>query len=314
MKVVISKIFLLFAFLLLLSECTLQHRLYRKGYYVEEISYLKRKRNVKINHNIRDEGLTIKSAYLSKSEKEDDAIVATSKKDYLPKKASDKKLRLEDISNHIKYVLPDDSCGDKIILKTGDEFIVKIIEVSDKEIKYKKCDNPEGPLYTISSSKVYVIEYANGVKEHVISEESERKESNTTKNKSVGVKEQYPASYWLAWVLFGLGIITTFFGGVILLPFASVAARKARRELYQTDKHRARFEMGIIMYYIIGLCTLIMLLLWGGAIVMFAMAPSSSGFGGPALVVMLGIAFLILSLPLFLFVRWFYKSSRPEEL
>ena len=56
-------------------------------------------------------------------------------------------------------------CQDLIIMKNGDEIKSKIIEVLPDVIKYKKTDNIDGPTYTESKSKVFMIKYQNGSKD-----------------------------------------------------------------------------------------------------------------------------------------------------
>lgn len=52
-----------------------------------------------------------------------------------------------------------------IIMKNGDEITVKVTEVSSQSIRYKKFDNPEGPLYTADKNDVFMIKYQNGTKD-----------------------------------------------------------------------------------------------------------------------------------------------------
>jgi hypothetical protein len=54
---------------------------------------------------------------------------------------------------------------DVITKQNGDEINSKIMEVNVDNIKYKKSDNPEGPLYSIPKSEVFMIKYANGTKD-----------------------------------------------------------------------------------------------------------------------------------------------------
>lgn len=50
-----------------------------------------------------------------------------------------------------------------VIVKTDNSTILsKVLEISSTEIKYKKWDNQDGPLYTISRSEVASINYENG--------------------------------------------------------------------------------------------------------------------------------------------------------
>ena len=54
---------------------------------------------------------------------------------------------------------------DNIILKNGSEIRAKVLEVSPGQIKYRRQDNPDGPLYTTGTSDVLLINYANGTKD-----------------------------------------------------------------------------------------------------------------------------------------------------
>jgi hypothetical protein len=51
---------------------------------------------------------------------------------------------------------------DQIVLRSGDVIEAKIKEIGVNEIKYKKCDRPDGPDYTISKRDVLSIKYTNG--------------------------------------------------------------------------------------------------------------------------------------------------------
>ena len=59
-----------------------------------------------------------------------------------------------------------------IIIKTnGDEILSKVIEIDTDKIKYKKFENPDAPLYTISKPEVFMIRYANGTKDVMTKQE-----------------------------------------------------------------------------------------------------------------------------------------------
>lgn len=51
---------------------------------------------------------------------------------------------------------------DTIITRKGEKILGKVLEVSPKEIKYKKVGNNEGPLYVEEKSVVIKIKYSNG--------------------------------------------------------------------------------------------------------------------------------------------------------
>lgn len=51
---------------------------------------------------------------------------------------------------------------DKLYKQNGDMLQVKITEVSDRTIRYKRSDNLEGPVYSINRNEVSKIQYENG--------------------------------------------------------------------------------------------------------------------------------------------------------
>jgi hypothetical protein len=70
---------------------------------------------------------------------------------------------------------------DVIILKdSGDRIQAKVIEVGENDVKYKKFDNQEGPIYTISKAEIDMILYVNGSKD-VFIEEPDKTDSTATK-------------------------------------------------------------------------------------------------------------------------------------
>jgi hypothetical protein len=54
---------------------------------------------------------------------------------------------------------------DMITKKTGEDISAKVLEVTSTEIKYKKTNNLDGPLFSILKSEVLIIRYKNGTKD-----------------------------------------------------------------------------------------------------------------------------------------------------
>ncbi|GAA4392576.1 hypothetical protein GCM10023186_43260 [Hymenobacter koreensis] len=54
---------------------------------------------------------------------------------------------------------------DLLTKRNGDEVQVKVLEVTPTEIRYKRTDNPEGPLFILPRTEVFMIKYANGTKD-----------------------------------------------------------------------------------------------------------------------------------------------------
>lgn len=54
---------------------------------------------------------------------------------------------------------------DKIVMNSGDVVYGKVEEVGVTEIKYKKKENPTGPVYVVLKNDVYSIHYENGTQD-----------------------------------------------------------------------------------------------------------------------------------------------------
>lgn len=51
---------------------------------------------------------------------------------------------------------------DVIVCKDGTSLLGKVTEVTEAEVKYRKADNPDGPLYTLKIADLMRINYENG--------------------------------------------------------------------------------------------------------------------------------------------------------
>ena len=71
---------------------------------------------------------------------------------------------------------------DLITTKKGEDIQTKVLEINTTEVKYKKADNLEGPIYTILKSDILIIRYANGTKD-VFNEEKEVISTKTENSK-----------------------------------------------------------------------------------------------------------------------------------
>ena len=60
---------------------------------------------------------------------------------------------------------------DTLSTRYGESILVKVIEVGTSEVKYKKIDNLNGPVFSILKSDLLVIKYENGTKEDFSKEE-----------------------------------------------------------------------------------------------------------------------------------------------
>jgi hypothetical protein len=51
---------------------------------------------------------------------------------------------------------------DLLTRRNGEEIQAKILEITPEVIKYRRTDNPDGPLISVLKSEVFMIRYANG--------------------------------------------------------------------------------------------------------------------------------------------------------
>lgn len=54
---------------------------------------------------------------------------------------------------------------DLITTKKGEDIQATILEVSTKEVKYKKYNNPDGPTFVLNKSDIVMVRYENGEKD-----------------------------------------------------------------------------------------------------------------------------------------------------
>ena len=54
---------------------------------------------------------------------------------------------------------------DTLSMRTGEKIQVKVIEVGISEVKYKKLDNINGPVFSTLKSDLFTIQYENGSKD-----------------------------------------------------------------------------------------------------------------------------------------------------
>lgn len=57
------------------------------------------------------------------------------------------------------------SAQDLITKKNGEDIKAKILEVNQNEVKYRKWDNLDGPIFTIAKYEILIVRYENGTNE-----------------------------------------------------------------------------------------------------------------------------------------------------
>ena len=132
------------------ASCSVEKRVYRKGYHV--VWNTKRSNEAKKHESIK----SVIPSLTNETLNEELVVSATRESD------------IDVFSRRPVLILNKDTCGDVLLLQNADELKVKILEIDEKTIKYKRCDNIDGPTYSISKTRVALIKYANGIKETVV--------------------------------------------------------------------------------------------------------------------------------------------------
>lgn len=243
--------------LLSISSCSVQKRHYRNGFHVAWLQ--KKSHHQTPAHNAESEKNKLASQNISADEKN---VLAANETD-------DLSLSLNKTN---AYLLPTDTCNDQVLMKNGDMITAKITEVTEEQIKYKRCDNLSGPSYSIGKEKVHSITYSNGVKE-IIEPPSAIKKATKAEDAPAG-KKIYPSQLkWAAFLTF------TPYINYIGIPIGLFLALRARRKiLSQPTLYKGinladyiLFFDAMLVLFIIGLIMIINLLNVGFIIILAAL-------------------------------------------
>jgi hypothetical protein len=204
---------------LVLFSCEVQKRRYSKGFYLSS------------SHRSKHQRLPA-----AESQKTEPSIETSAKKTETPNpvrlQTGEHPAEITSVVNSIGSLLfntkknlvrtPPDSC-DVLLFKDGSEVRSKIIEISPTEIKYKKCDLPDGPVYVTRKSDLFMFTLANGARELIKSEpEAQRPSPNYDQNRYIPPprstpRDTHPAAPLsliaaiLSFMLAYVGLLTSFF-------------------------------------------------------------------------------------------------------
>lgn len=211
-------LFFLTSISIVLHSCTIEKRHYRSGYHVEWKSWGK-------NQLVKAEAKERVSA-ANKTEQAETSL-----------EASVQETIISTVQNVAENKITTSEDCDIIILKNGDEISGVVTEVGLQEIKYKKCNNPDGPSYVLAKNDVFMIKYANGSKDiinpigqqerkSIVTEPSPTYYDNTSappikhNQSSASVSKSQPWALWVAEILYLLACILavdfSFFFGLII--------------------------------------------------------------------------------------------------
>lgn len=150
----------------LLSSCSIQFekRRYTKGYHYSVVKRPKRTGNEVHAGSPKKQPLPVSNplntkldtSLMPRPETPDELLISEKNS---PKITGRKKPAPRIQITPIREV--SDTC-DRIFLKNGDEISAIVEEVSDKQIKYRKCGQEDGPLYILETEDLLHILFTNG--------------------------------------------------------------------------------------------------------------------------------------------------------
>jgi hypothetical protein len=241
--------------LFILASCSVDKRIYRKGYH---IGWLHHKKEIRLHENKTEVAKTI-----SKSEEPVAIEVAFSvnQNNEEPVSASAQKRIVLPSNNRSKLV--DDECGDFINFKKGDVVKAKVLEITPTEIKYRRCDNLNGPLIVVAKNDIYSIKYVNGHEEHFFREVPQSSSSGSDANTINIEKNPHPMAIVVAALAYGcllLWFIPAIIG-LFLVPVAKRAVLRAGNK-YAVEDSLDLIRGATIAFWVVIALTLLLLLLF----------------------------------------------------
>lgn len=139
--------------------------------------------------------------------------------------------------------------------KKGEEIKVKVLEITNTEVKYKKFDNVNGPTYTVDKSEISFIKYENGT-----IEKFDEKKTTTPINEKFKEKKSVrffdptdsntiDAGFW--GVNFGLSLPTNDFGSIDKTSQSAGRASNGSNASYQINYQFGKKKRhGIILQFL----------------------------------------------------------------
>jgi hypothetical protein len=119
--------------LLFFSNCSIEKRVHRSGFYIKSNQSFSKDQSKDINISIEEEDV-------------------------------DQKVAAKELKPQKQEISEPSEC-DIIITKDGDEIEALVSEVGIETIRYKRCGNKDGPDYLIRKNQVFMIKFKNGDKE-----------------------------------------------------------------------------------------------------------------------------------------------------
>ena len=219
MKIQTSLTIILSLTVFMLSNCTISKRLYRNGYTVFHLNNVSVSKKKSLTKKTKEKVEIVETPTVYENNKVEEPVSVS-----IGKSIQTEKIKF---NLNSKQTLID-SCGDLIILKDGSEILAKVEEVNSKTVRYKRCNNLDGPEIFVKVENLFMIKYANGTKE-IFKKEPEKQISNASQNSNYISKKNQAREYnamaiasfaCLPLCILGIGfILCPIFGIIALIQF-----------------------------------------------------------------------------------------------
>jgi hypothetical protein len=144
---------------LLIFNCTVSKRHYRKGYH---LAWHNNSRAASKETNISKD--FVRHERVNRIEDQFNRALEITRVE-ITASAEQMKVNANKRKQLKQVRLENDTCGDVLTFRDGTEITVKIVEVFNGTVKYLPCNNLDGPLRVTNGEKIFMIKYANGTKE-----------------------------------------------------------------------------------------------------------------------------------------------------
>lgn len=236
MKQLVHLVVLIAASLMVFNACKIEKRLHRPGYHVEwKKSQPSKSRSQEVASNTESDKNARKEINQKESEVASPELSAhdnTDENDGRWRPANELAYRLASDYQYNQQNAPDlffqDEC-ETLVMVDGRRLAVKVIEINQQEIKYKKCDYLQGPTITVDKKDVDRIIYANGAEDIISGYSAPESRSPRSSSESDGQPVQKRLEIMaLMSMLFGITglFIAAIVFGLMAIIFAMISFMK----------------------------------------------------------------------------------------
>lgn len=125
-------------------------------------------------------------------------------------------------ASYASFAAREEKC-DTLVFRNGDRQVVHVREISQFTVRYNRCENPDGPVYTVSTGELFMIKYPNGTRDFFSEATPEIRQSEVLTPQVEGLGLAGFISSLTGLFVFGIPL------GFLAVIFGSVSMGKHRR-------------------------------------------------------------------------------------